>query len=133
MMCDCGYDFQTGTFTPKPNVTTAAVKPEDIVGMALDPGYHLLSWLIESIPKSISDRERVPFAALGLGVLSVLVTLLVPFITIPLPMLGLVLSRLGRNSSQRKWAIAGGLLCVLSLVLNLMWLLIFLVLAISGP
>src|SRR5262245_28938302 len=94
---------------------------------------YILSWLIVSLRNSFSDREKAPITAFVLGVISFLITWILPLITIPLPILGLILSIFGRNSSQRKWAIAAGILCVLSLALNLLILLALVGMALAGP
>jgi len=99
----------------------------------MDEGFgYILSWLIVSIRNSFTDREKAPVTAFVLGVISLLITWILPLITIPLPILGLILSIRGKNSSQRKWAIAAGVMCVLSLALNLVVVLGLVLLALAG-
>jgi hypothetical protein len=72
----------------------------------------------------IADREIEVRLALVLGIAGVVGACHLPFVTLPIPILGLVLAIRGRNTSRRTWAIAAGVLCVVALVLNVLLLLV---------
>ena len=72
----------------------------------------------------IADREVEVRLALVLGIASVIGACFLPFVTVPIPILGLVLAIRGRNTSRRRWAIAAGVLCIVALVLNVLLLLV---------
>lgn len=93
----------------------------------------LIAWLSISAKDSFTDREKAPVAGLVLGIVSLLITPLLPLIMIPIPILGIILSIKGRNSSRGKLAIAAGILCVLSLAIDLYMIAALILLAISGP
>ena len=65
-----------------------------------------------------SDRKGLSIASLIVGIVS-LGAWLVPICGLPLSILGLILGILGRASSRRKMAIAGIVICSISLVLGI--------------
>jgi hypothetical protein len=93
----------------------------------------LIAWLSTSVKNSFADKEKAPATGLVLGIISLLITPILPLITIPIPLLGLILGLAGRNSSNRKVAIAAGILCVLALAIDLYMIAALILLAVAGP
>jgi Mn2+/Fe2+ NRAMP family transporter len=81
----------------------------------------------------ITDRETEVRLALVLGIVGVLATFSLPIVTVPIPILGLVLAIRGRHTSRRTSAIAAGVLCILALVLNMLLFLVLFVLSHLTP
>ena len=80
-----------------------------------------------------TDRKIEVRLALVLGIVGVLATCFLPIVTVPIPLLGLVLAIRGRHTSRRKWAIAAGVLCIVALVLNVLLFLVLSILSHSKP
>ena len=81
----------------------------------------------------IADPETEVRLALVLGIAGVLTACTLPIVTLPIPLLGLVLAIRGRNTSRRTWAIAAGALCIVALVLNVLLMLVLSILSQLTP
>jgi hypothetical protein len=81
----------------------------------------------------IADREVEVRLALVLGIVGVFGACFLPFVTVPIPLVGLVLAIRGRNTSRRKWAIAAGVLCIVASALNMLLLLVLSILSQLTP
>ncbi|MFN8387459.1 MAG: hypothetical protein U0V48_19440 [Anaerolineales bacterium] len=93
----------------------------------------LIAWLSVSVKDSFTEKEKAPVTGFVLGIISLLMTPIMPLITAPIPILGIILSIRGKSSSRGKLAITAGILCVLSLAIDLYTVAALILLAVSGP